>query len=64
MDLWTDGSIYPKDPTTNAPPPFANITNLLHFTSDGKDGLLGYTKHLEMRGLNAERQRNFLAMEN
>ncbi|MCO5564791.1 hypothetical protein L7F22_018459, partial [Adiantum nelumboides] len=56
LDLWTDGSIYPKDHTTNAPPPFANITNLLHFTGDGKDGLLGYTKHLEMRGLNAERE--------
>ncbi|MCO5552125.1 hypothetical protein L7F22_005635 [Adiantum nelumboides] len=64
LDLRTDGSIYPKDPTTNVPPPFANITNLLHFTGDGKDGLLGYTEHLEMIGLNAERQINFLAMEN
>ncbi|MCO5560855.1 hypothetical protein L7F22_014475 [Adiantum nelumboides] len=64
LDLWTDGSIYPKDPTTNAPPPFANITNLLHFMDDGKDGRLRYTKHLKMRELNAERQINFLAMEN
>ncbi|MCO5588457.1 hypothetical protein L7F22_042413 [Adiantum nelumboides] len=36
----------------------------IKLTGDGKDGLLGYTEHLEMRGLNAERQRNFLAMEN
>ncbi|RYA39139.1 hypothetical protein DD606_25835 [Enterobacter cloacae complex sp. GF14B] len=64
MDLWTNGSIYSKDPTTNVPPLFANITNLLHFIGDGKDGLLGYTEHLKMRGLDAERQRNFLAMEN
>ncbi|MCO5607532.1 hypothetical protein L7F22_061729 [Adiantum nelumboides] len=64
LDLWTNGSIYPKDPTTNAPPPFPNINNLLHFTGDGKDGLLEYTEHLEMRGLNVKKQRNFLAMEN
>ncbi len=64
LDLWTDGSIYPKDPITNAPPAFANITNLLHFTGDGKDGLLGYTQHLEMRGLIVEKQRDFLVMEN
>ena len=42
LDLWTNGSIYPKDPLTNATPAFANITNLLHFTGNGKDGLLGY----------------------
>lgn len=64
LDLWADGSMYPKDPLTNAPPPFANITNLLHFTGNGLDGLLGYTQHLEMRGLNAEKQRDFLLKEN
>ena len=64
MDLWTNGSIYPKDPITNAPPLFTNITNLLHFTVNGKDGLLGYTQHLEMQGSNAKMQRYFLATEN
>ena len=41
LDLWIDGSIYPKDPITNTPPLFTNITNLLHFIGNGKDGLLG-----------------------
>ena len=40
LDLWTDGSMYPKDPFTNTPPPFSNITNLLHFIGDGRRGLL------------------------
>lgn len=64
LDLWTDGSMYPKDPITNAPPPFSNITNLLHFTGDGRHGLLGYTKHLEMKAVFAEHQRDFLYKEN
>ena len=64
LNLWANGSMYPKDPITNAPPSFANITNLLHFTGNGLDGLLGYTQHLEMRGLNAEKQRDFLLKDN
>ena len=30
VDLWTNGSIYPKDSFTNTPPPFCNVTNLLY----------------------------------
>lgn len=64
LDLWTDGSIYPKDPFSNAPPPFQNVTNLLHFVGDGKQGLLGYAQHLELQGTHACHQRDFLLMEN
>ena len=54
LDLWTDGSIYPKDPFTNTPPPFFNITNLLYFIGDGRRGLLGYAQHLEAKAMVAE----------
>lgn len=63
LDLWTDGSMYPKDPFTNTPPPFSNITNLLHFTGDGRRGLLGYAQHLEAKAMVAEQQRDFLLKE-
>ena len=55
MDLWTDGSLYPKNPATNAPPPFSNVTSLLHFTGDGKQGLLGYIQHIEARASSLEK---------
>ena len=64
MDLRTNGSIYPKDPLTNATPAFANITNLLHFTGNEKDDLLGYAQHLEMQGLITKKERDLLAMQN
>ena len=44
VDLWCDGSLYPKDPCTLSTPPFSNPTSLLRFIGDGKNGLLGYCK--------------------
>ena len=49
LDLANDGLLYPKDPFTNTPPSFSNITNLLHFTGNGRQGLLGYAQHLEAK---------------
>ena len=42
IDLWCDGSIYPKCPVKNSTPPFVNPTTLLRFVGDGQNGLLGY----------------------
>ena len=42
IDLWTDGSLYPMDPHSSAPPSFHNITSLLQFIGDGFNDLLGY----------------------
>ena len=55
LDLWTDGSLYPKNPQTNAPPPFCNVTSLLHFTGDGKQGLLGYIQNIESKASSLEK---------
>lgn len=63
LDLWTDGLLYPKDPFTNAPPSFSNVTNLLHFTGNGRQGLLGYAQHLEAKAKVAEQQRDYLQKE-
>lgn len=63
LDLWTNGSMYPKDPFTNTPPYFSNITNLLHFTGDCRRGLLGYAQHLEAKAMVTEQQRDFLLKE-
>lgn len=63
LDLWTDGSMYPKDPFTNAAPSFSNVTNLLHFTGDGRQGLLGYAQHLEAKAMVAEQQRDLIQKE-
>ncbi len=46
VDLWCDGSLYPKDPHTNSTPPFSNPTTLLRFVGDGKEGLLNYCKSI------------------
>lgn len=47
IDLWLDGSIYPPNPATNAPPPFRDLKSLLCFVGDGAIGLLGYAKLLQ-----------------
>ena len=41
-----DGSLYPHDPQTGAPPPFQNITQVIKFLGDGHNGLLGYCQRL------------------
>ena len=61
LDLWTDGLLYLKDPFTNAPISFSNVTNLLHFTGNGRQGLLGY---VQAKAKVAEQQRDFLQKEN
>ncbi len=55
LDLWTDGRLYPNNPVTNAPPPFSNVTSLLHFTGDGKQGLLGYIQNIESKASSLEK---------
>ena len=46
--LWTKGILYPHDPHSGAPPPFHNVTQLIHFVGDGVNGLLGYCRRLHM----------------
>ena len=46
IDIWSDGSIYPIDPTTMSTPNFNNASSLLRFVGDGAFGLLGYCNHL------------------
>ena len=42
IDLWCDGSLYPKCPVKHCNPPFSTPTQLLKFAGDGYQGLLGY----------------------
>ena len=46
IDVWTDGKIYPVDPTTMSTPNFSNATTLLKFAGDGYTGLLEYYHNL------------------
>ena len=46
LDLWTYGALYPRDPFTEEPPPFRNLTMMLRFVGDGLNGLLGYCNRL------------------
>ena len=46
IDLWTDGSLYPKDPSTGRSPPFYSVHDLIRFVGDGMNGLLGYCTNL------------------
>ena len=46
IDIWSDGKIYPVDPTTLSTPSFSSVTSLLKFAGDGSNGLLGYCHHL------------------
>lgn len=42
IDVWCDGSIYPKCLVKNSTPPFVNPTTLLRFAGDGQNGILRY----------------------
>ena len=57
IDLWTDGSLYPMDPHSSAPPSFQNITSLLRFIGDGFNGLLSYCMHLHSLFLDEAQKR-------
>ena len=46
IDIWSEGKIYPADPTTLCAPNFSTVTSLLMFAGDGYNGLLGYCHHL------------------
>lgn len=46
IDLWTDGFLYPKDPSTGKFPPFNSVHDLMRFVGDGVNGLLGYCMKL------------------
>ena len=55
LDLWKNGKLYPKIPATNVPPPFSNVTSLLRFIGDRKQGLLGYIQHIESKASSLEK---------
>lgn len=50
IDLWVDGTLYPIDPLTNSPPCFTTTKEYLEFLCHGKEGMLGYTKRLNVGG--------------
>lgn len=47
LDLWLDGSLYPRNPATGKHPRLNCLKDLLEFLGEGEDGLLGYVKSLE-----------------
>ena len=49
IDLWVNGTLYPVDPLTNSPPCFTTM-KYLEFLCHGKEGMLGYTKCLNVGG--------------
>ena len=53
LDLWLDGSLYPKDIRTGKRPKFTCLKELLEFVGEGENGLLGYVKSLELHSLEA-----------
>ena len=46
IDLWTDGRIYPIDPSTRQPPTFRTTKQYIEYLCEGESGMLGYTKRL------------------
>ena len=47
LDLWLDGSLYPRDPKTGKHPRLNCLKDLLEFLGEGENGLLGYVKSVE-----------------
>jgi hypothetical protein len=54
LNLWTNGLIYPPNPSTGRPPEFSGLTSALRFVENGENGLLGYTKELDSARQRAE----------
>ena len=50
IDIWIDGSIYPRDPLNGRYPAFTSVHDLIRFVGDGADGLLGYCFRLAQCG--------------
>lgn len=50
IDLWVDGSIYPRDPLTGRYPSFVSVHDIIRFVGDGVNGLLGYCSRLSQCG--------------
>ena len=50
IELWVDGSIYPKDPLNGRYPAFASVHDIIRFVGDGGNGLLGYCLRLSQSG--------------
>ena len=42
IDLWVQGSIYPRDPLSQLPPQFSGLTSFLKYVCEGTNGLWGY----------------------
>lgn len=42
VDLWVDGSLYPKDPSIGRSTPLFFVYELIYFLGDAMNGLLGY----------------------
>ena len=47
VDLWVQGSIYPRDPLSQLPPQFSGLTSFLKYVCEGTNGLWGYLCRLE-----------------
>ena len=52
LDLWVQGDLYPKDPSSHYPPSFSDISSFLQFVGEGENGLLRYCKRLSMSDAN------------
>ena len=50
IDLWVDGSVYPRDPLNGRYPTFSSVHDLIRFVGDGVNGLLGYCLRLSQCG--------------
>ena len=47
LDLWLDGSLYPRDPETRKHLRLNCLKDLLEFLGEGENGLLGYVRSVE-----------------
>lgn len=64
LDIWCDGRIYPKNPTTNTTPCFSSPSSLLRYAGDGHKGLLGYCNALSSHANSLKYLYDILSHEN
>ena len=64
LDIWCEGRIYPKNPTTNTTPCFSSPSSLLRYASDGHKGLLGYCNALSSHANSLKYLYDILSHEN
>lgn len=64
LDIWCEGRIYPKNPTTNTTPCFSSPSSLLRYAGDGHKGLLGYCNALSSHANSLKYLYDILSHEN